>query len=297
VILVALALAITGVAVCRISEYRRHVSCETLGGHLHRAVIQSDVKSVRRLLAMGAPVDSAVLHGCSPLLWSTYNGPDAEVTEALLTWGADPNRRDPGMMSALAYAVCWTNVSVTRLLLRHGADPNWSNYDDLAGSTVLRLATGPIDARYEDGTGPMIEEEMPFKTHMCSRDIVLLLLDHGADPNMAAADGTTPLMSATLREWEACVILLLQHGADPNAQNVHGQTSLHYAVGRYRSTRDTATVERVARALLEAGAKPNAKDARGKKPVDYAEANGPTSTNMLILLQQYGARDDVDDLP
>ena len=53
-----------------------------------------------------------------------------------------------------------------------------------------------------------------------------LLLDAGADPNIAAEDGCTPLMAAALSRSEACVTLLLHTGADAHARNADGRTVL-----------------------------------------------------------------------
>ena len=48
-------------------------------------------------------------------------------------------------------------------------------------------------------------------------DVVRLLLEHGADPNIgeAKASSGTPLYVALLREDDVCVRVLLDHGADP----------------------------------------------------------------------------------
>ena len=45
---------------------------------------------------------------------------------------------------------------------------------------------------------------------------VSLLLQHGADPNIANKDNDTPLLVACCYDHKICVSLLLQHGADPN---------------------------------------------------------------------------------
>jgi ankyrin repeat protein len=72
-----------------------------------------------------------------------------------------------------------------------------------------------------------------------------LLLDRGADPNIANDVGATALM------WgvgdEAITRLLLERGANPNAASEQGQTPLGIAAGRFGSSRGV-------RLLLDSGA-------------------------------------------
>jgi uncharacterized protein len=56
-----------------------------------------------------------------------------------------------------------------------------------------------------------------------------LLLDHAAEVNACAADGSTPLHSAVFASSPAVASLLLQRGADPNLPNHDGATPLHLA--------------------------------------------------------------------
>src|SRR5207245_7396909 len=78
---------------------------------------------------------------------------------------------------------------------------------------------GPLGAAVEEG----------------KKEIADLLLEHGADPNLADDHGDTPLHSAIgsgrpAEEIEACLRLLLAHGADPGAPNHNGHTPLRYAI-------------------------------------------------------------------
>ena len=58
------------------------------------------------------------------------------------------------------------------------------------------------------------------------KDVVYLLLDRGAEPNMAAQDGFTPLHCVALEGHKDVVQLLL--GAEPNMATPNGSTPLHY---------------------------------------------------------------------
>ncbi|KAJ8276453.1 hypothetical protein COCON_G00082050 [Conger conger] len=66
----------------------------------------------------------------------------------------------------------------------------------------------------------------------CSRGwarIVRVLLDHGADVNCSAQDGTRPIHDAVVNDNLYVVWMLLNHGADPTLATYSGQTALKLA--------------------------------------------------------------------
>uniref|UniRef100_A0A182P0E9 SAM domain-containing protein n=1 Tax=Anopheles epiroticus TaxID=199890 RepID=A0A182P0E9_9DIPT len=63
-----------------------------------------------------------------------------------------------------------------------------------------------------------------------NREMALLLLRYGSDPNARTDMGWTPLHSACKWNNAGCAALLLQHGADVNAPSDGDQTPLHIAV-------------------------------------------------------------------
>lgn len=74
------------------------------------------------------------------------------------------------------------------------------------------------------------------------RDVILLLVEAGADPNAAAAGGVTPLQRAVRNRCSAAVEALLQAGADPSTpkrQRLDGVRSrqLDNRAGRHRLRR------------------------------------------------------------
>ena len=74
---------------------------------------------------------------------------------------------------------------------------------------------------YPKGATPIIWAA--FKGH---KDVVLLLLDRGADPNLASDAGWTPLHRAAFMGHKDVVLLLLDRGADPNMATNQGETPL-----------------------------------------------------------------------
>ena len=103
-----------------------------------------------------------------------------------------------------------------------------------------------------------------------------LLLKYKADPNLATAGGTTPLMAAAGINWVAnrtfthspresleAVHLCVELGNDVNAANSMGFTAMHGAANRGSNE--------IIRFLAEKGAKLDPKDAEGRTPMDFAE--------------------------
>ena len=67
------------------------------------------------------------------------------------------------------------------------------------------------------------------------RDVILYLIEAGADPNAAATGGGTPLHRAVRNRCAAAVETLLAAGADPHLQNDNGSTAsdlAHRTTGR-----------------------------------------------------------------
>jgi hypothetical protein len=67
------------------------------------------------------------------------------------------------------------------------------------------------------------------------RDVILYLIEVGADPNAAAAGGVTPLHRAVRNRCSAAVDALLRAGADPGLSNDRGSTAsdlVHRSTGR-----------------------------------------------------------------
>ncbi|NXP58005.1 ANR26 protein, partial [Chloropsis cyanopogon] len=63
-------------------------------------------------------------------------------------------------------------------------------------------------------------------------ECVAILLEHGADPNLADADGNTALHLAVLSGNTTVAGLLLEHNASSDAQNQEGYTPLNLAVSK-----------------------------------------------------------------
>lgn len=183
-----------------------------------------------------------------------------------------PRRTNPQASAALAKAWPSDPEAILRAL-GAGADPN--DCPDGARQSVFLshvARLGPeLLARYlqagadvhavdaTDGSGVLHALTMTFAD---TTQQLALLLDAGADPNLANQVGRTPVYQAALY-GPACVLaLLLQRGGDPNVVDRYGSLPLHAAA---------ADTERIL-LLLQAGANPNHPVPGGETPLHTAAA-------------------------
>ena len=94
---------------------------------------------------------------------------------------------------------------------------------------------------------------------------VYLLLDHGADANIAAADGRTPLHKAVMKGNQNLVKLFLEKNALVNTQNADGDSPLHTAVSNGFFD--------ITKLLIKKGSNVNLQNKEGRTPLFLAAEN------------------------
>ena len=109
--------------------------------------------------------------------------------------------------------------------------------------------------------------------------MVRLLLSKGADANLAAGDGATPLLEAVDKGHHAIACVLVSKGADIHLPTAKGFTPLHVAA--LRGHLESAEL------LLSRGADANAASVDRVTPLEAAAQNG--SPAMVALLLSKGA--------
>jgi len=111
--------------------------------------------------------------------------------------------------SALIGAIKAGDVQKVQALLEQGSDPNMT---DSAGRPAITLiAQAPVVGRMHGM--PTHGPEQQIDKHKNHREIVTLLVQHGAKVNVKDADGWTPLMQAKACEETELVSFLLHSGA------------------------------------------------------------------------------------
>ena len=155
---------------------------------LHLASWNGHSKVIRLLLEHGANVDSETNFGDTPLLLLSEGGGNLDTAQALLEYGADPNKWSEFRGDSLSNALRNGHEGLTQLLLKYGADPKTRNVD---GQTLLH-----VSSRTGDPKGAQ------------------WLLELGVDVNSRDNLGRTPLWLALHYGEEEVAQILLQHGAE-----------------------------------------------------------------------------------
>jgi ankyrin len=247
------------------------------------AAREAALDAAKALVEGGADQNLAEPDGITPLIAALINA-HYDLAGWLIEAGADPNIADHYGRTPLYAAIDMqtlepsvtrpapheadrlTAFDVARMLLERGANPN----PRLAGPLPGRGLSDDPDAVLRDGTTPFLRA-----ARTGDLGSLRLLLEHGADPRLATANGATALIIAAGLGWRfglsqvseqtavETVQFCLKLGTDINEANDRGETALHAAAERGG--------QELVRFLVEHGARLDAKDKNGHTPLDVAE--------------------------
>mmetsp|Transcript_4267 Transcript_4267/g.5690 ORF Transcript_4267/g.5690 Transcript_4267/m.5690 type:complete len:387 (-) Transcript_4267:148-1308(-) len=270
---------------------------------LLRASVEGHVDIVRVLLAAGADVERFDRSGRNSLLHASNSGDELTV-RALLEVGADTAARDPDGKTALLQACKNGRGGTVIALVEGGADV--SAVDNFGGSTLMWCSDGGsaaavkallqahqkkqeskeeaqawINQQNQKGnTALILAATTSQSVHMMRRtsvsdhflEIVKALLKAGADPNIAALDGMTALMSAS--RWSKSpkiVAELIKGGSALSLKDTSGRTALMFAA--------FANFVEAAKLLVKAGA-----------GIDVMNNDGWTAETIAIKKEHHDVR-------
>ena len=200
-----------------------------------------------------------------------YTDGHTEVLQGIISHGIDVNATNKKNMTALMIACAKENKDAINILLNAGADPNIADSD---GDTCLHYAarsywlTEVLQAIISHGVDVNATDKKNVNALMLAckimkQDAINVLLNAGADPNIADADGDTCLHYAARSQWSTQVFqAILSQGVDVNATNKKNVTALMLACEE--GEKDAINV------LLNAGADLNIADAGGDICLHYA---------------------------
>lgn len=222
-------IAVVGLVIIGVYMVNRTNGNEQMSSELNRACKKGDYQAAERLIGSGADVNNhSGDDGTTPLLYAVDNH-HLSIVKLLLTSGADPNYQNDLKIAPITRAAWYGNEEIFDELVKHGA--LLSDINDL----LLTASWGG------------------------NSKIVKYLLDKGATVNGVDRNKSTPLHNASSGEVAK---LLVDRGASIELQNDRGRTPLHEAAYWNR-------VE-VVEVLLQAGANPHTTDNNGMTPVQLA---------------------------
>lgn len=194
-------------------------------GKLFDAARGGDVPAIRSLIAGGVPVDARDGSQRTPLIVAAQAGRTA-AARALLDAGADVNATDAEGETAYPFAALGDHPDLVGLLLDRGADRVGTKR---VGGTPLIAASDrgfvevvrailtrpkiPIDHVNDLGWTALLEAVILGDGGAAHTEIVGLLIDAGADVNLADRAGVTPLRHARTRGYAAIAERLEAAGA------------------------------------------------------------------------------------
>ena len=284
----------------------RRVGPEVVGGMtaLHYAAREGHLEAARALLEAGVDLDHVNGDKFTPLVMAITNG-HFELAKYLLDHGADPKPASLSGMTAL-YAAIDVQWAPKAWFPQPSTEQEKVSYLDLMQALLVKGA--PVNAAISekpwfrsftnDYTWVDPAGATPFWRAAQSSDTAAmrLLIEHGADPKLAAKSGDTALMAAAGIGWAAnwsvnapiplvdAVKYCVELGIDINAADIRGYTALHGAA--YLGNNDMVNY------LVSKGAKVDAKSKAGDTVADMA--NGPTRfgqphVETVALLEKLGS--------
>lgn len=252
---------------------------------------EGNFKTVQILLDLNAAINLVNKRGLSALFEAIVHG-HLEVVNLLL----NHCEREIDMnavteiqgrrlrRTALVVAVNLRRRDIVSRLLKH---PKIDiNQPDSEGCTALILAaiTGQAELTQEFSKTRNIDvnavdkhgrSALYFAADTGSTDIVEILLQNKADPDLSSSEGYTALMQAVSQKRVEAAKAILRSKPDLQCMNSHGCNVLHL-------TSEEGWPELV-RALLKAGAKVNSKDNDEQTPLHYAAARGHNEVVQILL--------------
>jgi len=178
------------------------------------ALYNTDPQVIARLVEAGASVNVMAEDGSTPLILATYNDSPAAVG-LVLAAGADVDVEDIRSWTALMYAAGWADIEAISALLEAGADVNARS----------PLGWTPLMSAVSCGYWP--SEVREFQWEDFDEDWVW---DEDEDWEWEWESGWTALMmAATYCESPDVILALLEAGADGKLKSHDGMTAFDYA--------------------------------------------------------------------
>jgi uncharacterized protein len=202
----------------------QEVNMEQLNMALIAAAGQGDLAAVKDLLAQGASVYASNERGVTALIAAAYQN-HLEVARLLIEAGADVNVQDNTRQSAYLIPTADGYLEFLKLTLQAGADVH--SLDSYNGTGLIRAADRghveiieellktdiAIDHVNRLGWTALLEAIILGDGGPRHTEVVRLLVQAGADVNLADGDGVTPLAHARQRGFEEMVAILENAGA------------------------------------------------------------------------------------
>jgi len=198
-----------------------------MDAQLIAAAANGDVADIERLVADGADPDARDDDGSPALMVATRDG-HADAVRALLAAGADVDAQDARQDNVFLYAGAEGLLDILRLATDAGADPTITNRfggtalipaSERGHVEVVRYLLNETDVDVDHvnrlGWTALLEAIVLSDGGPRHQEVVALLIEHGADVDLADGNGVRPLAHARARGFTEITALLEAAGATP----------------------------------------------------------------------------------
>jgi uncharacterized protein len=202
-----------------------NTNSNVLNEQLLQATQRGDKEAVLKLLQEGADINVRDVQGRTPVMIATYQH-NTDMVRTLLHAGADVNIRDNNKENPLLHAGAQGWLDILRLAIEAHADTRLTNRfggisiipaSERGHVEIVRelLTRTDINVNHVNNLGwtALLEAIILSDGDKAHQQIVQLLVDNGADVNLADKDGVTPLQHARERRFTEIERILLQVGA------------------------------------------------------------------------------------
>lgn len=187
-------------------------------------VIREDMEGTLKLIGSGANLNVTDDNGRTPLIVAAHRGLH-DMARILVAGGANPNARDKQNYDIVTIAAVNDDVAFLKVALALGGDPKaiTSPYNGTAliaaahlghhrSVAELIMAGAPLDHVNNIAMTALIEAIVLGDGGANHQATVRLLLDAGANPNIADRSGATPLALARSRGYAAMAEMIARAG-------------------------------------------------------------------------------------
>lgn len=211
-------------------EPKEEKSINLMDKQLLLSATLGDTETAMKLIQDGANINVEGDNGETPILAATYQN-HVETVKALIGAGANLESKDEKQSNPFLYASREGYTDIVKLLINAGV--NTKEITKSGGTALISaserghvevvkelLEHTDIDVNYRNARGgtALVEAIVLGNGSESHKKVIQMLIDHGADVNMANKENVTPLQYAEKRGFKDIATMLRVAGANEVVQ-------------------------------------------------------------------------------